>query len=115
RTGARGDGELTVRVVDRAEMADLNQRYRDRRGATNVLSFRFDADAHAPLKILGDVVICAPVVTAQAKSQRIAPTRHWAHMVIHGALHLCGFDHQTEPEATRMETLERDLLDGFGL
>ncbi len=107
--GGRG-GELTVRMVDNAEMAALNARYRGKTGATNVLSFPFDAPPGVAVDILGDVVICAPVVAAQAAALGKPPMAHWAHMVIHGILHLCGFDHQRRAQAMRMEALERALL-----
>ena len=108
-------GELTIRVVDRPEMADLSARYRGKRGPTNVLSFPFDAVAGLSLDILGDVVICAPVVAAEAASQGKPPMNHWAHMVIHGTLHLCGFDHQQPAEAERMEALEQDIMVDLGI
>ncbi len=106
-------GELTVRVVGESEMTELNERYRGKCGATNVLSFSFAADElpHAmATDILGDVVICAPVVTDEAASQGKPVMNHWAHMVIHGVLHLCGFDHQHQVEAERMELLEQDIM-----
>ncbi len=113
----RRGGEVTVRVVDRPEMTDLNRRYRGKTGPTNVLSFPFEAAAAGlpPLDILGDVVICAPVVAAQAARQRKPPMEHWALLVIHGILHLCGFDHQRDAEAARMEALERAILADFGI
>ena len=110
-------GELTVRVVDQSEMADLNHRYRGKSGATDVLSFPFEAEAAAdlPLEILGDVVICAPLVAAQAESLGVPLMDHWAHIVIHGVLHLCGWDHQLVAQAERMESLERDILATLGI
>ncbi|MDD9858371.1 MAG: rRNA maturation RNase YbeY [Gammaproteobacteria bacterium] len=111
--GQRAGGELTIRVVDRPEMADLNRRYRRRAGPTNVLAFPFEGAEEVPVDILGDVVICAPLVVAQAARGRIPAMHHWAHLVVHGVLHLCGFDHQREPAARRMEAMERDILAEF--
>ena len=108
-------GELTIRVVDRPEMAGLSARYRGKRGATNVLSFPFEAVAGLPLDILGDVVICAPVVAAEAASQGKPLMNHWAHLVIHGTLHLCGFDHQQPAEAEQMESLEQGIMADLGI
>lgn len=111
-------GELTVRVVDQSEMSDLNARYRGKRGPTNVLSFPVDADGlppDMPGDMLGDVVICASVVAVEAASREMPLMNHWAHMVIHGVLHLCGFDHQRRAEAERMESLERGILADLGI
>ncbi len=108
-------GEITIRVVDRTEMAALNHRYRGKIGPTNVLSFPFEAPPGLPLDILGDVVICAPLVLAQAASQGKPPMAHWAHLVIHGTLHLCGYDHQQPQEAEQMESLEQNILTELGI
>ena len=108
-------GELTVRVVDRHEMAGLNARYRGKRGPTNVLSFPCEGLEGLPLAVLGDLVICAPVVAAEAASARTPLMDHWAQMVIHGVLHLCGFDHQRRAEAEQMESLERGILADLGI
>ena len=111
-------GEVTVRVVGKSEMTELNERYRGKCGATNVLSFSFAADElpHAvTADILGDVVICAPVVADEAASQGKPAMQHWAHMVIHGVLHLCGFDHQHQDEAEHMEWLEQGVMKNLGI
>lgn len=109
--------ELTVRVVGRPEGARLNRDYRGIDRPTNVLSFPFD-DQPGPegerLGLLGDVVICAPVVRTEAGQQGKALTAHYAHLVIHGVLHLRGFDHQDEAEAAVMESLESTLVTGLG-
>jgi len=110
-------GEVTVRIVSAAESAALNSRYRGGEGATNVLSFC--AGARAPLPAdepqpLGDVVVCAEVVEREAREQRKACEAHWAHMVVHGALHLVGYDHATASEAEVMEARERALLAELG-
>jgi probable rRNA maturation factor len=114
--GAAARGELTVRIVAAEESADLNARYRDKRGPTNVLAFPCEplpsgADELLPL---GDLVICASVVESEARAQGKALEAHWAHMVIHGILHLIGFDHEAGAEAEKMEARERELLAGLG-
>jgi probable rRNA maturation factor len=110
-------GELTVRVVDEAESANLNARYRNRNGPTNVLAFQAEADWPVnadDIPPIGDVVICAPVVQREAVEQGKAAEAHWAHLVVHGALHLLGFDHESPAEAGRMEAREREALARLG-
>jgi len=110
-------GELTVRVVDADESAALNGRYRDKHYATNVLSFPADPlpvaleDEDVPF---GDLVLCAPVVASEAVEQGKTLIAHWAHLIVHGCLHLKGFDHETAGEAEIMEARERDLLAKLG-
>ena len=106
--------ELTVRVVDEDEGTDLNEAYRGKVGPTNVLSFPFDAPVELPTRLLGDIVICAPVVVAEATAQGKPEVAHWAHLVVHGVLHLCGFDHQNEADALEMEAMEREMLASLG-
>lgn len=109
-------GELTVRIVDEEESAALNSRYRAKRGATNVLSFPAEPPSVAidePLPF-GDVVICAAVVEREAREQGKPLAAHWAHMVIHGTLHLQGYDHEKTRDAKAMETRERALLAKLG-
>lgn len=105
---------LTVRIVDAAEITALNRSYRGKDGPTNVLSFPYEGFAEVADGLLGDVVICAPVVAAEAAQQGKLPAAHWAHLVIHGVLHLLGFDHQHAADATRMERRESELLAGLG-
>jgi probable rRNA maturation factor len=115
--GPAARGELTLRIVDEAESAALNSRYRGKRGPTNVLSFgagQLPAASGDELLPLGDVVICAAVVQREAREQGKAVRAHWAHMVVHGVLHLSGYDHQTDAEAAAMERRERDLLAALG-
>jgi probable rRNA maturation factor len=102
--GRRAAGELGVRVVGSAESRRLNCRYRGKDKPTNVLSFSGDA------RLLGDLVICAPVVRAEARAQGKPLQAHWAHLVVHGALHLIGYDHEREAEAKRMERREVAVL-----
>ena len=111
----RSDGaRMTVRVVDEAEGAELNERYRGKEGATNVLAFGFDAPEVPSVRILGDIVVCAPVAVREARERSRRLDAHWAHLVVHGTLHLLGYDHD-EPGATEeMEALEREILDRLG-
>ncbi len=106
--------EVTVRIVDNAESQQLNNDYRGKNQPTNVLSFPFetpiDLPAEAGLSLLGDLVICLPKVIEEAAEQQKPVLDHWAHLVIHGMLHLQGYDHETDEEAEQMENLEIALL-----
>ena len=110
-------GEITVRVVAEAEGVRLNEGYRHGVGPTNVLAFpaeRISLTLAAELLPLGDVVICAPVLEREANVQGIELDTHWAHVVIHGVLHLVGFDHETSEDAAAMEAREREVLEALG-
>jgi probable rRNA maturation factor len=109
-------GELTLRIVDARESAELNSRYRGKQGPTNVLSFSAEAPAVQGEELLpyGDVVICADVVEREAREQGKPLAAHWAHMVVHGALHLQGFDHENVRDAGIMEAREKALLAELG-
>jgi probable rRNA maturation factor len=110
-----GKRELTVRIVDEAESAALNAAYRHKQGPTNVLSFPFEAPIpEVDTGLLGDVVLCAPVVAREAAAQGKSPEAHWAHLVIHGLLHLQGHDHQQAEQALAMERLEIRILNELG-
>lgn len=113
--GRRETAELTVRIVDEAEGRALNARWRGRDYATNVLSFPAELPPGVALPLLGDLVVCAPVVAREAAEQGKSEADHWAHLVIHGTLHLLGFDHESESDAVVMEGLERELLAGLGI
>ena len=102
--------ELTIRLVDAEESQSLNNDYRDKNYPTNVLSFPADLPPELNIPLLGDLVICVPVVNREAVEQGKAREAHWAHMVIHGCLHLLGHDHIDDAEADVMEHLERQLL-----
>lgn len=102
--------EITLRIVDAAEGARLNERYRHRAGATNVLSFPHEWAKDAPLHTLGDIVICAPVVRREAAEQTKDLNAHWAHMVVHGTLHLLGYTHEQYDQAREMESVETEIL-----
>ena len=108
------DAEVVVRVSDEAESRALNHEYRGKDSATNVLSFPFDPVPQLELNHIGDLVICATVVQREAREQGKAAEAHWAHMVVHGMLHLQGYDHETDPQAEGMEALETDILTGLG-
>lgn len=103
-----------VRIVEAAESAALNRRFRRKRGPTNVLSFPFDAPFGTRSELLGDLVICAPVVRRQARQQRKSPRAHWAHLVVHGILHLRGYDHENRRDADVMEKMEIRILGELG-
>lgn len=105
-------GELTIRIVDEAESHSLNQHYRGKDKPTNVLSFQ--GDAVLAQQILGDLVICAPVVAREAVEQNKTHREHWAHLVVHGCLHLQGYDHEQASEATAMEAREVRILKQLG-
>lgn len=101
---------LTIRIVDESEAQTLNQQWRQRDYATNVLSFPLECPPEVPINLLGDIVLCAPVVAREAREQEKPSLAHWAHLVIHGVLHLLGYDHLNEDEAHAMETLEIAIL-----
>jgi len=109
----RDDAELVVRVVDEAESRQLNRDYRGMDKPTNVLSFPFDAPPGVELDLIGDLVICAPVVQREAQEQGKTAEAHWAHMTVHGVLHLLGYDHIEDDQADEMEALERTILAGL--
>ena len=108
-------GTLVVRLVDEAESRELNLNYRNKDSSTNVLSFPFEAPPNIEDNHLGDLVICVPVVNREAIEQNKPENHHWAHIVIHGILHLLGYDHINDGDAMIMEQLEIDLLDKLGI
>ena len=110
----RESTELSVRIVDAEEGQALNEQFRGSTGATNVLSFPFENESPEPLPLIGDIVICAPVVAKEAREQNKTLNAHWAHMMIHGVLHLLGYDHQNENDANLMESLETEIMQGLG-
>jgi len=105
--------EQTIRIVGEAESHDLNLRFRGKDAATNVLAFPADAEL-LDYDCLGDLVICAPVVGAEAAAQGKTDDAHWAHLVVHGMLHLQGYDHQQAADTREMESLEVKILDTLG-
>ncbi|WP_421315218.1 rRNA maturation RNase YbeY [Aeromonas veronii] len=112
--GFQQEAEVTVRIVDEAESNELNLTYRGKDKPTNVLSFPFEAPPGLELPLLGDLVICRQVVEREAEEQNKPLMAHWAHMVVHGSLHLLGYDHIEDEEAEEMEALERDIMQELG-
>ncbi len=112
--GRRREAEVVLRIVDAAEGATLNATWRGKQNPTNVLSFPIGDPPSAVPDLLGDLVLCAPVVSEEARTQGKEEEAHWAHLVIHGTLHLLGFDHQRIRDARVMESLERDILSRLG-
>lgn len=112
----RSEIELTVRIVDETEIVSLNRQYRNQDKATDVLAFPADIDLPGiSPKPLGDVVVCADVVNRQAHELNRSPRAHWARIVAHGVLHLCGYDHQTLEDSMQMEQMEDSVLQRHGL
>lgn len=106
--------ELTIRLVDITESARLNYKYRHKSGPTNVLSFPTERSSQTSTIYLGDLVICVPLVDKEATEQGKDIMAHWTHLTIHGVLHLLGYDHEEENEATFMESIEIELLASLG-
>ncbi|UDM62522.1 rRNA maturation RNase YbeY [Pseudoalteromonas piscicida] len=109
-TQFREEAELTIRIADEHESQELNSQYRGKDKPTNVLSFPFDAPPGIELPLIGDLIICPQVVYQESIEQEKAFHDHFAHMVIHGCLHLLGFDHINEQDAVEMETIEKQIL-----
>ncbi|MDD1620793.1 MAG: rRNA maturation RNase YbeY [Methylococcaceae bacterium] len=115
--GREEDAEITIRLVDEAEIAELNQQYRHKPGPTNILSFPFEAPEgiELDLGLLGDLVICVPIIVQEAMQQRKQIMHHWAHITVHGVLHLLGYDHIEGQEAEQMEALEIQILNTLNI
>lgn len=103
---------LSIRIVDETESAALNSQYRHKQGATNILSF--PVPPGLPEALLGDLAICAALVAREAAEQNKVPEAHWAHLTVHGVLHLKGYDHEEPQAADAMETLEKQILGHLG-
>ena len=110
RAALESPGEITVRIVDAEEGQALNRDFRGKDYATNVLTFDYE---HAPV-VQADLILCAPVVEAEAKQQKITLEAHYAHLLVHGTLHAQGFDHEDDDEAREMEAEETAILAGLG-
>ncbi len=110
----KGEVEVCVRIVDEAESQQLNAEYRGKDKPTNVLSFPFEAPEHVPLNLLGDLVLCSQVIQRESLAQKKLIEAHWAHMVVHGMLHLQGYDHIDDADADVMEALEIHILEALG-
>jgi probable rRNA maturation factor len=108
------EAEVSVYIVDEAESQELNSQYRGKDKPTNVLSFPADIPEEVGIPLLGDLVVCAPVVEREAEEQGKTLEAHWAHMLVHGSLHLLGFDHIDDNEAETMEALETEIITGLG-
>lgn len=110
RAAVRVETEVAIRIVDAEEGRALNSAYRGKDYATNVLTFPLTEEPH----LMGDIIICAPVVEAEANAQHKTLEAHYAHLTVHGVLHLHGYDHETEPQAELMESLEVTILQKLG-
>ncbi len=116
--GPGGDFDVSIRIVDAGEMQVLNRDYRDQDKPTNVLAFPAGDAGFVPpggRPLLGDIVVCAGIVAREAGEQGKALGDHWGHMLVHGTLHLLGYDHQSDHEAQAMEAMERDILESVGI
>jgi probable rRNA maturation factor len=107
--------DLALRIVDEREGKCLNRHYRGKNNATNVLSFPAELPKGVKLPLLGDIVLCAPVIAREARDQDKPLAAHYAHLTVHGVLHLLGFDHDDPRDADAMEAIEREILAGMGL
>lgn len=113
--GSNRDTEIVVRIVDEQESAELNGQYRHKPGPTNILSFPVEVPEGIALNLLGDLVVCAPVLEKEALAQHKALTDHWAHIIVHGVLHLLGYDHIDETQAELMESKEITILNTLNI
>jgi len=110
------DAEVVIRIVDTQEMTALNTQYRGKKGGTNILSFPFELpDEVEGIDLLGDLVVCAEVLEQEAEAQGKPLKAHWTHIIIHGVLHLLGYDHINEKDAREMESKEIDILQGLNI
>ena len=107
--------EVSMKVVGETEMSFLNSTFRGKNGPTNILSFSADLPTEVELSLLGDIAICAPLVRKEAAQQSKCETAHWAHLTVHGALHLMGFDHKNESQSLEMESIESLVLARLGI
>ena len=105
----------TIRLVDSADSAEFNQKYRNKQGPTNVLSFPYELLPGVESDLLGDLLICAPLVVSEARAQHKTVAMHLSHLVVHGTLHLLGYDHITNKEAQEMESIEIQVLENNGI
>lgn len=108
------NAELTIRIVDQAESQQLNHTYRQKNKPTNVLSFPFESPVEMETPLLGDLIICKQIIEQEAQEQHKSLNSHWAHMIVHGCLHLLGYDHIDDDEAEEMEGLEIEIMAELG-
>jgi probable rRNA maturation factor len=113
--GFNQDTEIVVRIVGEKESAELNEQYRHKPGPTNILSFPVEVPEGIELNLLGDLVVCAPVLEKEALEQHKALTDHWAHIIVHGVLHLLSYDHIDETQAELMESKEITILNKLNI
>jgi len=113
--GFNQDTEIVVRIVDEQESAELNEQYRHKQGPTNILSFPVEVPEGIELNLLGDLVVCAPVLEKEALEQHKTLSDHWAHIIVHGVLHLLGYDHIDDKEAELMENKEITILNKLNI
>ena len=111
---AKTDAELSIRIVDKDEIQQLSASYRNKDKPTNVLSFPAELPEAVQIPLLGDIIICAPIVEKEAREQQKSTDSHWAHMLIHGTLHLLGYDHIDDTEADIMEGVEIQIMQNLG-
>jgi probable rRNA maturation factor len=109
------DSEIVIRIVDKDEIIQFNEQYRNKKGATNILSFPFEVPDGVESQLLGDLLVCASVVEREAWQQNKKLEQHWAHLIIHGILHLLGYNHIDDVEAEEMEALEINILSTIGI
>jgi len=114
KAGYKNSTQMCIRIVEEQEMTDLNSKFRKVNKVTNVLSFPYEALPGVKIPFLGDLVICANVVDKEAKQQSKTSEQHWAHLIVHGVLHLLGYDHINEADAVKMEKLEIEILSELG-
>jgi probable rRNA maturation factor len=107
---ANQDLEVVIRIIDEDEMIQFNEQYREKTGSTNILSFPFEMPEGVESHLLGDLLVCAPVVEKESRQQNKKLEHHWAHLIVHGTLHLLGYDHIDDVEAEEMEALEIEIL-----
>lgn len=113
-TESPAESELSIRLVGESESASLNESFRQKQGATNILSFPFSGINGSDINLLGDLAICAPLVKKEAEEQDKTEEAHWAHLTVHGVLHLSGYDHEEPSAAETMEALEIEIMDLLG-
>lgn len=113
-TNRKKASTIHIRIVNKTESAYLNATYRHKQGPTNILSFPFETPRGISCSLLGDLVICASVIQQEAREQKKSLLAHWAHITIHGTLHLLGYDHIKNQDALQMEALEIKLLEQLG-
>ncbi|WP_343192044.1 rRNA maturation RNase YbeY [Buchnera aphidicola (Formosaphis micheliae)] len=106
--------EITIRIVGKKEMININEKYRNQKKPTNILSFSYDNNSQKKLKFLGDLIVCSQILSEEAKQQKKNIKSHWAHIIIHGTLHLLQYKHTTKTQQRKMESLESNIMLSLG-